>query len=156
MPGKPTYLIWMDYPHPNGAIESWSQDHLGEFIKYENGLPRNYGLCKTCKGKLYVGNPTKNLGKKYRIPNPPKTISVQKKRVLGRAWSRKIVNDRPAIIYNWLNAGLPRWGWAIVDRGRVSNAYLLVTTNGTTSKWIKIAPASGGRAEVITMARRTQ
>lgn len=156
VPGKPNYLVWMDYPHPNGAIEYWSIDHLGEFIKYSGGLPRNYGLCQTCGGKLFVGNPVKYLKSKKAIPRHPKTTKVQSQRVIGRPWVKILINDRYGEVNHWYNQLLPRYGWAIVDKGTVPGAYLFVITNGIKSKWVKISSSNRGQTELIMMDRRTR
>lgn len=154
--GKPSYLVWMDFKHKNGAIEFWSQDHLGELIIYKNGDPKNLGLCPTCKGRLYIGNPVKFIKAKKNFPKHPLTLSSANKMVFGKPWSKTLINQNPGSLYYWLNNNLLEKGWVIVDKGRVANAYLMVVTNGTKSNWLKVSPTKGGRSELIMMARRTR
>ena len=157
MPGKPEYLIWKNFQYRDGSGqgECWSIDHLGESIDYVGGRPQDRGMCSVCRGKLYLGQPTKGLPKAVAIPVHPSTYKKDNQVVLGRSWTKLYVNAAAPSVYAWYLQALPKSGWAVVDRTRaaVRGSNFLVTTNGAKSKWMSFAPGAGGRCELIMMSR---
>ena len=155
MPGKPDYLIWMNFPYkePSGGGEAWSVDHLGQIIRYEGTRPFEKGTCPTCQGRLYIGDPTKRLLKKGPIPVHPLTTGKENQTVLGRPWVKLTVRAAAGDLAQWYYRQLPASGWAIVDSTRVQGSTFYVITNGASSKWMKISASSLGNSEVILMSR---
>lgn len=155
MPGKPDYLIWMNFPYKEsaGGGEAWSLDHLGNIIKYEGTRPVEKGECPTCHSCLFVGDPTKNFKKKNPIPLHPLTFKKDSQTVLGRPWAKLTVNAGSREVDSWYQSQLPSNGWAIVDSTQVSSSRFYVITDGIKSKWIKISPTSAGTTEIIMMSR---
>jgi hypothetical protein len=45
--------LWISFKKPGGST-SWSQNHVGEVIQYQNGQPVNVGACKVCSGAASV------------------------------------------------------------------------------------------------------
>lgn len=155
MPGKPDYLIWMNFPYkePNGGGEAWSLDHLGNIIQYEGTRPVEKGACPTCHSCLYVGDPTKNFKKKDSIPLHPRTTNKDSQTVLGRPWVKLTVQAGTSEVVSWYQAQLPLHGWAIVDSAQVSSSRFFVITDGVKSKWVKFSPTNLGTTEIIMMTR---
>jgi len=46
--------LWQKFPKAQGGYEAWNQNHVGEIIQIEGGLPRNIGKCPTCKGAARI------------------------------------------------------------------------------------------------------
>src|SRR5215208_5600413 len=43
--------LWQKFPDANGrGYRSWSQQHVGEVVVYQNGRAENVGPCKLCGG----------------------------------------------------------------------------------------------------------
>lgn len=155
MPGKPDYLIWMNFPYKEqaGGGEAWSLDHLGEVIQYQGTRPVDSGICPTCHKRLYVGNPISSSTKRGPIPLHPNTASRDNQTVLGRPWVKLTVRASAGDLQNWYIRQLPQSGWVIVDSTRVSQDSFMVITDGIKSKWMKIAPVGVGNSEIIIMSR---
>ena len=155
MPGKPDYLIWMNFPYkePQGGGEAWSLDHLGEVIAYQGTRPVDKGACPTCNRRLFVGDITKSLKATKSIPLHPRTVAKDNQTVLGRPWVKLSVQAGSGDVYSWYLKQLPEAGWAIIDSTQVSGDYFVVITNGSKSKWIKFKPNGVGNSEIIMMSR---
>lgn len=154
MPGKPDYLIWMNFPYSGGGGECWSLDHLGELIQYDGGRPVDNGDCPTCHRRLYIGDPTKSFKNKGPIPVHSRTIKKENETVLGRPWVKLVVQAGAADVLSFYLKELPASGWAIVDSTRVSQDSFIVITDGTKSKWMKIGPGEVvNYTEIILMDR---
>jgi hypothetical protein len=155
MPGKPDYLIWMNFPYkePNGGGEAWSLDHLGSVIEYDGTRPVEKGECPTCHGSLFVGDPTGTFKKKDSIPVHPRTIAKDSQTVLGRPWVKLTVQASVSEVVSWYQAQLPLHGWATVDSNQVSSSRFFVITDGVKSKWLGFSPTNQGYTEIIMMSR---
>ena len=46
-------LLWQKFTYA-GGWHSWSEQHLGELIKIENGVPVNKGKCPKCGGTSFI------------------------------------------------------------------------------------------------------
>jgi hypothetical protein len=82
--------LWQKFPYGRGGYQAFNQNHVGEVVVYENGMPVNKGKCPTCGGTTKVNcSACQGTGKQ--------TCSVcQGSKYVPLAWKP---NDYP-----WLNS----------------------------------------------------
>jgi hypothetical protein len=50
--------VWQKFPKSGGGWQAWDQDHVGEVIEIQNGVPVNVGKCPVCGGTTRIKCPT--------------------------------------------------------------------------------------------------
>lgn len=54
--GHPPTDLWQKFPYRGGSM-AWNQNHVGDVVVFENGMPVNKGRCPTCGGSTKVNCP---------------------------------------------------------------------------------------------------
>lgn len=54
VPGHNPNELWQKFPSRQGGYQSWSQEHVGEVIAMQKGVPVNIGKCQVCGGSTRV------------------------------------------------------------------------------------------------------
>ena len=54
LPGYPPEQLFQKFPSGRGGYQAWSQGHLGQVIKIQDGQAVNLGVCPVCSGSTRI------------------------------------------------------------------------------------------------------
>ena len=54
LPGYPPDQLFQKFPAGKGGYQAWSQSHIGQVIKIQNGQAVNLGVCTLCAGSTRI------------------------------------------------------------------------------------------------------